>query len=102
MWLELLRQAVINKGSMHAVAEELSISRTTVSLVLADKYPAQTDKIAQRVLDLYGRVDCPFLGDQISRAVCGTHQNAATPTSSPRAMKHWRACRACPNKESTQ
>jgi hypothetical protein len=94
MWFELLQQHVA-ASSRAKVALELKLSRTTVSLVLDGKYPASTDKIAERVMSTYSVVQCPFMDAEISRAVCIQHHTSSAPTSSPRAMKLWRACQGC-------
>lgn len=94
MWLTLLRQAE-KATNITQVAARLKVSRTTISLVLAGKYPANTDRIAARVMDVYGRISCPFLGSEIVQAECRTQRSSAVPTSSPRAMQHWRACQSC-------
>lgn len=97
MWLELLKNAV-NKSSKQAVAAELGVSRTAISLVCSGNYPAKTDKIEKLVIEAYGRIQCPFLQAEISLNDCRNHHEANVPTSSPRAMRHWRACQGCPNK----
>lgn len=94
MWMNLLKQAV-DATSKNAVAQQLGVSRTTISLVVDGKYPAKTDKIAALVLDTFGRVTCPHLCEEITLANCRKHHEAAPPTSSPRAMRHWRACQGC-------
>ena len=94
MWMKLLTEAVA-RTSRNAVAEEIGVSRTTISLVLAEKYPAKTDKIAALVIDTYGKVNCPALGEEITLSQCKKHHESAPPTSSPRAMRHWRACQTC-------
>lgn len=96
-WLEILR-AKVAASSNQAVADELDVSRTTISLVLADKYPAKTDKIAAKVMDAYARVTCPYSGIEITHAECRTTSSANTPTSSPQAMRQWRACQGCEHK----
>jgi hypothetical protein len=96
-WLILLQQAV-EKSSITAVADKLVVSRTAISLVLAGKYPAKTDKIAAKVLDMYARITCPHTGVEISHAECRTLSTSAVPTSSPQAMRHWRACQSCQHK----
>jgi len=99
MWLDLLRAAVTAPGSSRQkVADALGMSRTAVSLVLDNKYPAKTDKIALKVMTVYGHVQCPFLGQQISFAACREYHERDAPTSSPFAMRHWRACQRCPNR----
>lgn len=96
VWLKLLTEAV-EKSSKQAVADELGVSRTTISLVMNDKYPASTDKIEALVMALYSRVDCPHLSEQITITQCKRHHSENAPTSSPRAMRLWRACQSCPN-----
>lgn len=99
MWIDLIRTALAAPGaSMGTVAADLQLSRTTVSLVLSGKYPASTDKIEARVLQTYGRVQCPFLGTELSGAQCADYHQRQAPTSSPFAMRHWRACQQCPNR----
>lgn len=97
MWLELLTKAVKN-SSKQAVADELEVSRTTISLVINGKYPASPDKLAERVMNIYSRVDCPHLGESITRNQCKVNHSSDAPTSSPRTMRLWRACQSCPNK----
>jgi lambda repressor-like predicted transcriptional regulator len=93
-WLTILRTKVAG-SSRQAVADELDVSRTTISLVLDGKYPAKTDKIAAKVMDMYARVTCPHTGVEITHAECRITSTAATPTSSPQAMRQWRACQSC-------
>lgn len=97
-WLDLLRQAVA-ASSMTAVADKLIVSRTAISLVLAGKYPAKTDKIAAKVLDTYARHICTHTGIEITHAQCRATATANTPTSSPQAMRQWRACQSCEFKQ---
>jgi hypothetical protein len=98
-WLELLRNAAAThpKGNQ-GVADDLEVSRTTISLVLGGKYPAKTDKIAAKVIDLYARLTCPHTGVEISHAECRSLSIRVVPTSSPQAMRHWRACQGCIHK----
>lgn len=97
MWLDIFKRAV-DASSRQRVADDLGISRTAVSLVYSGKYPASTDKIATLVMDTYGRVRCPHLDEEITHAECRRHHKAEAPTSSPRAMRHWKACQSCPIK----
>jgi hypothetical protein len=94
MWLDLLRAAVAG-SSQAQVARELGVSATAVSLLLAEKYPARTDKLADRVLLRYGRIHCPYLDEEIAFSACRDHHDRPAPTSSPFAMRHWRACQSC-------
>lgn len=98
-WFELLRNAVDEHPRGKAgVADDLDISRTAVSLVLAGTYPANTDKIATRVRDRYDRIACPHLVESIAPDVCRSYALRPAPTNSPRDMRHWRACQNCPRK----
>jgi hypothetical protein len=108
MWLDLLRSAVA-ATSTQAVAEALTetaaqlrhsckVSRTAVSLVLNGKYPAKTDRIELLVLTRYAKVHCPHLQQDIDFATCRQHHTREAPTSSPFAMRHWRACQDCHNR----
>jgi hypothetical protein len=101
MWLKLLRRAVA-ASSRQQVADEIGMSRPTVSLVMAGKYPAKTDKIERKVMTRYGRVQCPFLETEIGFADCREHHERDAPTSSPYAMRHWRACQNCPHRKEAQ
>lgn len=96
-WMTLLQEAVI-ATSMTAVAFKLDVSRTTISLVLSGQYPAKTDKVAAKVLDVYARLTCPHTGVEITYGECRTTATAPTPTSSPQAMRQWRACQSCIHK----
>lgn len=96
MWMQLLTQAV-KASSKQQVALDLGVSRTTISLIMNGKYPASTTHIEKRVLDVYGRIACPHLGTDITQAQCIENRTRTAPTSSPREMKFWRACQACPN-----
>lgn len=96
-WFTLL-SAEVAKTSRAEVAERLGVSRTAISLVMNGKYGADTGKIAARVLAVYDVVACPHLGREISQGECREHAARAIPTSSPRAVRHWKACQTCPNR----
>jgi len=97
-WLTILQQAV-DATSMGVVATKLGYNNhTTISLVLSGKYPAKTDTIAAKVLDVYARLTCPHSGAEITYAECRALSTSSVPTSSPQAMRHWRACQSCANK----
>lgn len=99
-WLELLRQRAEVAGSMVA-AREIGVSPTTVSLLLSGKYPASTDKMAQRVMNMYGRngkVSCPILGE-IEPGKCAELWNKAqhlgVKSGNPRMIRQHKACLKC-------
>jgi len=93
-WMRMLREAV-DASSQTAVAERLGVSRTTVSLVLADKYPGKTDRVADRVLRVFGQVKCTHTGQLVQLAVCVSYANRRAPLNNPLELSHWRACRTC-------
>ena len=65
MWLEMLRAEVEKKG-YDVVHTELGVSKTAISLLLNEKYPAGTDQMEQKVMRTYGShttVTCPVLGE---------------------------------------
>lgn len=96
-WTELFTAAVADTSAAE-VARRLGVSRTAVSLIHNGKYPASTERFATRVLTVYGRVACPHLQAEIPFAECRAHHTREAPTSSPFAMRHWRACQGCPNR----
>ncbi|KAB2888873.1 MAG: helix-turn-helix domain-containing protein [Desulfobulbaceae bacterium] len=51
-WTELLRRAVAAEGSQGKVADSLGYSRTTLSMVLAGSYPADTTAIRDKVMEV--------------------------------------------------
>lgn len=97
-----LFDAALAAGSKQAVADEIGVSRTAVSLVAAGKYHGRLDKFAQRVIDTYDRYDCPHLGCGVTANACRAHALRPAPTSSAREARHWRACQACPLKPSKE
>lgn len=98
-WTEILRRAIeASPRGIAGVAEELGVSRAALSLVHAGKYPARPDRIAARVIDVFERHECPHTAMQVRNADCARRALTAAPTSSPRDMRQWRACQACPHK----
>jgi hypothetical protein len=93
-WLQLLRDAVAH-SSQTAAAERIGMSRTAVSLVLAGKYPGKTDRVADRVMRVFGQVQCTHTGQPISLTVCVSYANRRTPLNNPLELTHWRTCRTC-------
>lgn len=96
-WRELLDAALARvDGNKQAIAEELGVSRTMVSLVCKGTYHGRLDRFAQTVLDTYVvRIGCPYLGADISPATCKGNALRPAPTSSAREARHWRACQSC-------
>lgn len=95
--LALLRAAV-DASTISGTARRLDVSTTSVSLLLSGKYGASTAKMAALIVAVLGRVPCPYLQEEISGAQCIEFHGRAAPTSSPYAMRHWRACQTCPHR----
>ena len=86
-WLALLRARVAEIG-VGPTAREIGISHTSVDLLIKERYPASTDRMAARIIDRYTRHECPYDG------ACARYAGKA-PTSSPAALRRWRACQKC-------
>ena len=98
-WMDLLAAAVeADPRGRAGVATRLGLSRSAISQVLSGTYPADPAKVAARVLDYYDRFTCPHLGTEISPGACAENANRQCPTTSPREVRHWRACQACDHK----
>jgi len=96
-WLTLLR-AEAERTSIAATADRLGYSRTSISLVLAGKYPGQTDRVAKAVVQLLEVQECPHLRSPLPEAECRTIALGPAPTHHPMKLGHWRACQRCPNR----
>ncbi|MDD5176793.1 MAG: LacI family transcriptional regulator [Sterolibacterium sp.] len=94
-WRELLEQAIEDGETKQDIANRLLVSRTMVSLALADKYPSRIDAFAKRVIDAYDGFTCPHLCNRVTALDCKEYALRAAPTSSARDARHWRACQAC-------
>lgn len=94
----LLADAVAREGSITATARRLGYARSSVSLALAGRYTADVGKLRARILEAFADlVACPHLGRDIPPADCLAHRTRPMPTASRDALKHWQACRQCPN-----
>lgn len=107
-WFALLRSRVDAEGATQAdIARQLGISGGALSQVLngTGAYgsgTASTERIGDRVIHTFGRYACPHLTDEaggepqvITAERCRAYAHRPAPTSSPRDMQHWQACRAC-------
>lgn len=101
-WMDVLRaEAAKPNTTKQAIADALGVSRTAISLLIAGKYTARTDKvtrkIADKVMDLYAhRRWCPHLHRSIAQSACTEHRSTPMPMSDPAALRHWVACKNCP------
>ncbi|WP_427500771.1 helix-turn-helix domain-containing protein [Methylomonas sp. MED-D] len=94
--LAQLKQAVA-ESSINYVAKRIGVSRTAISLIVADKYPAKIDKVLQAFEQAYGQIDCPHLQTELSRQQCREFASKARP-SNQLGLAHWRACQQCPHR----
>lgn len=93
--------AEVARSNMTRTASRIGMSRTAVSLVLANRYPSpSTAGVEKRVMDVLGRLQCVALGEVITSEQCQSWREKAAPTHNPNAMQHWRACQHCPNNPS--
>lgn len=100
-WVDVIRAEAAKPGrTKQAIADELEVSRTAISLICKGKYSAGLDKFAEKhagkVMALYAdQVWCPHLRASITPDACADHRSAPMNTSDPAKLKHWAACRAC-------
>lgn len=100
LWINLL-SAEVERTNKTVASQRIGMSRTAVSLVLANRYPSpSTAGVEKRVMDVLGRLECVALGEVITSAQCQSWREKAAPTHNPNAMQHWRACQHCPNNPS--
>ena len=83
-------------ASFAVIAAKIGFSKAAVVLWFNGKYPAKGDAIEAKVIAHYDTVDCPHLQQTIALAACADFHRRDIPTSSPSALSHWRACKACP------
>lgn len=97
LWIDVLRNA-ITASSQAKVAKLLGYSHTTVSLVLSGKYAGKTDRVAARVMHVFGQVKCKHTAEAISLTVCLQFAARRAPLNNPQLLSHWRTCQSCPNR----
>ena len=96
-WVETLAIAC-SKSSQARVAEQLDRSGAVISQVLRKIYPAEMDRIEERVRGLFmdGRVACPGLGE-IALQLCQDWRGKAgkLEVGNPLRVRMFRACNGC-------
>lgn len=93
--------AEVARSNMTETGKRIGMSRTAVSLVLANRYPSpSTAGVERRVMDVLGRLECVAMGEVVTTAQCQSYREKPAPTHNPNAMQHWRACQFCPNNPS--
>ncbi|MBL8499581.1 MAG: helix-turn-helix domain-containing protein [Nitrosomonas sp.] len=102
-WFKVLQETVEThnkqswngKGGIKKVAEQLGVSRSTVSLILSGQYIASHEHVAKKVLDVLTRVHCPYLNAEITAQECVSVHSGETPSHDPMRLAHRRMCRTC-------
>lgn len=100
-WFSVLETAVeADPRGMQGVADRLGrgCGRTALSLILSGAYPAQPGKVARRVLEVYDRYRCPYLGADVQASFCAETASGPVPTWDPSALDLRRACQTCPHR----
>lgn len=93
-WRSLLA-AALRKHGLTQVALDLGYAKSSISLASNGRYPGGTERIEAKVLEIYGRIQCPHLGEALTPAACATHRSRPVPTSNTAGLRHWKACREC-------
>jgi hypothetical protein len=97
-WFQILTNAVAaDKRGRQGVADRLGrgCGRAALSLVLNGHYPAKPDNIARRVLEIYDRYPCPYLGTDVLAEFCIETNSGTVPTWDPAALDLRRRCQSC-------
>ncbi len=94
-WQDLLKKAV-QSSNQAIVARKLGYSASALNQVLRGKYQGNTDRMAAKVLEIYGneKVDCPVLGE-IALGRCALERQMEFSTASPTRVELWDACQNC-------
>ena len=100
-WISALARAV-EQSSKAAVAKRIGISRTSVSLLLANKYPSpQTNKMQAKVEAVLNGVNCPLYG-ALTNAQCQKERQKPFIASNPIRVQQYRTCAQCPHNTNAQ
>lgn len=94
-FIRVLANLVKESGSNAAAARRLGINRASVSTLLANKYPASTDKMAQAIMAWSSTVQCPIRGP-ITGDECQKEREKPFVGSNQMRIRQYRACRSCP------
>lgn len=88
--------AEVARSNMTKTGKRIGMSRTAVSLVLANRYPSpSTAGVERRVMDVLGRIDCLAIGEVVTAEQCQSYRKKPAPTHNPQAMQQWKACQHC-------
>ncbi|MDX1755858.1 MAG: hypothetical protein R3175_07360 [Marinobacter sp.] len=100
-FIRVLAGVVAQEGSNAAAAARLKINRASVSTLLANKYPANTDRMEKAIMAWAALVECPVLG-AITGDQCQTERQKPFVGSNPTRIRLYRACRSCPRNPESQ
>lgn len=95
--LPLISLGVEKYGSLAAFAREIGFSRPALSRRRSGTYADDNSRIDAAIRAATGRLICPHLEREITPAACEAHRTKPMPRSNPDALRHWSACRTCPN-----
>lgn len=94
-WILLLADEV-RATNRKVTGERVGISRSAVSLALANRYPSpSTRSIEKKVLLALDGLNCPAQQLTISVEQCRDYRARPAPTHNPMAMRMWRHCQTC-------
>lgn len=93
-WFILLTQAA-EASSCTEVARKLGVSRTSISLLLAGKYPGNTERMKKRIIAMFGGHICPQSGLRVDSSQCQRRRAEPMPTANPHVLHQWRECASC-------
>ncbi|MCY1393856.1 hypothetical protein D3C76_418690 [compost metagenome] len=86
----------VQRSNRTEAGRRIGMSRSTVTLVLANRYPSPSTAGVERcVLDALGRIDCVAIGEAITVEQCQTQCESRAPTHNPQALQRWKACQHC-------
>ena len=92
-----LLAAEVAATSQTQASKRIGMSRTAVSLTLANRYASRsTAGVERRVMETLGRIQCVALDDEVNAEQCQSYREKPAPTHNPPAMQRWRACQHCP------
>lgn len=101
-WVAALVEAC-DAASQARVGKRIGYAGTVISQVIRNKYPGAMGRVEERVRAIYlgGEITCPAMG-QIGTAQCldWRDQSRRLQSSSPMAVRMFRACRECPRNTS--
>lgn len=100
-FIRVLAGVVEQEGSNVAAASRIGINRASVSTLLANRYPAGTQRMEKTIMAWASLVECPVLGG-ITGEQCQSERNKPFIGSNPTRIRLYRACQSCPRNPNAQ